>query len=83
LGTLQSQSHILHYITNKDLLIECVYSFVNFISKENVPGSGEGEAALFLRWGEDGVVWCHILIEIASLCTIVGNVFGCVMRSTG
>ena len=42
-----------------------------------------GKQALFLRWGEDGVVWCHILIEIASSWTIVGNVFGCVMRSTG
>jgi hypothetical protein len=29
------------------------------------------------------VVWCHILIEIASPWTIVGSVFGCVIRSAG
>ena len=39
--------------------------------------------ALFIRWGGDGVVWCHILIEITSPWTIVGSVCGCVMRSVG
>ena len=59
--------------------IECVYSFLLFSYKNKTsPGSGEGKPALFFRWGGDGVVWCHILIE-----TIVGNLFGCVMLSAG
>jgi hypothetical protein len=55
LFTLQSQIHILLYITNKDLLK---------IKRPRVAESGK--PALFIRWGGDGVVWCHVLIEIAS-----------------
>jgi hypothetical protein len=42
-----------------------------------------GKPAPFLGGGRGGVVLCHILIEIASPWTIVGNVFGCVILSGG
>jgi hypothetical protein len=59
--------------------IRLFFSYKNKTS----PGSGEGEASSMFRWGRGGVVLCHILIEIASQWTIVGKVFGCVMRSGG
>jgi len=58
--------------------------FLSFHIKIKRPRVAErGKPALCFRWGGGGVVWCHILIEIASPWTIVGNVFGCVMRSAG
>ena len=59
-------------------------SYSSFHLKIKLPRIAEsGKPALCFRCGGDGVVWCHILIEIASPWTIVGSVFGCVIRSAG
>ena len=58
--------------------------FFSFHIKIKRPRVAErGKPALFLGGGRGGVVLCHILIEIVSTWTIVGNVFGCVILSGG
>ena len=68
------KSHILLYMTNKDLLISSVYFILSLCMKIKRPhGAGRWKPSRLFEVEKGG----QIILEIASLWTIVvGNVYG-------